>query len=329
MHAMVYRQYGPPDVLRFQEVPTPTPGPGELLVQVHAAGLNAADWRLLRAEPFLIRFMNGGLLRPKQTILGADIAGTVAAVGAGVRGFQPGDAVFGDISAHGAGGFAEYVAVPEQALVVKPPSLSFEEAAAVPMAAITALVGLRDAGQLQPGQRVLIVGASGGVGSFAVQIARALGGEVTAVCSTRNVAQARALGASRVIDYTRETLTPGGQPYDLILAVNGSRPLATYRRLLAPAGSYVAVGGSMRQLFEAMLLGPWLSRRGGQRVVALTYTPHRDHLLAVRELIEAGQIAPVIERTYPLRELPEALRTLEAGHARGKLVITVAPPRSG
>lgn len=328
MQAMVYTHYGSPDVLQLTEVARPTPRDDEVLVKVYAASVNAGDLHLLRADPFLIRLMSG-LLKPKHTILGADIAGRVEAVGRKVTQFRPGDAVFGDISGCGWGGFAEYVCAREDALVLKPANLSFEQAAAVPMAAVTALQGLRGKGRIQPGQQVLINGASGGVGTFAVQIAKALGAEVTAVCSTRNVDRVRALGADQVIDYTHEDFTQGAQRYDLILAANGYHPISAYRRVLTPTGTYVMSGGVDAQLFEAMLQGPWISLTGRQTMGNLLARPHHADLAFVKDLLEAGHVVPVIDRQYPLREVPEAIRYLEAGHAQGKVVITVAHDDQG
>ena len=323
MRAIVYHKYGSPDVLQLKEVEKPTPKDDEVLIKVYAASVNAADWHLLTADIFLVRIMGQGLLTPKNTILGSDIAGRVEAVGRNVKQFQPGDEVFGDLSACGRGGFAEYVCASENALVVKPTSLSFEEAAAVPMAAVTALQGLRDKGQIQPGQKVLINGTSGGVGTFAVQIAKSFGAEVTAVCSTRNVDMARSLGADHVIDYTQEDFTKNGQQYDLILAVNGFHPISAYRRALSPKGMYVMTGGTGAQLFQAMLLGPWISMTGTKKMGNLLAKPNQKDLVFVKELLEAGKVKPVIDRRYPLREAAEALRYLGAGHARGKVVITL------
>ncbi len=322
MKAVVYTKYGSPDVLQMKDVEKPVPNDEQVLVQIHAASVNAADWHLLTADIFLVRLMTG-MFKPKYTILGADIAGRVEAVGKKVTQFKPGDEVFGDIFGGGAGGFAEYAAVPERALALKPANLSFEQAAAVPLAAMTALQGLRDSGQIRPGQKVLINGASGGVGTFAVQIAKAFGGEVTAVCSTRNVEMARSLGADYVIDYTKENFTENGQQYDLILAANGYHPIRAYQRALTPTGVYVMAGGKVSQLFEALLLGPRLSKKGGRRLVALSAKARQEDLLAVKELLEAGKVAPFIEKRYPLSEAPEAMRYLGAGHARGKIVITV------
>jgi NADPH:quinone reductase-like Zn-dependent oxidoreductase len=322
MKAIVYRNYGSPDVLKLEEVERPTPKDDHVLVQVHAASVNAYDWRLMRADPFLVRLMGGGLLKPKNTILGADIAGRVVAVGRNAKQFRPGDEVYGDLSVCGNGGFAEYVAVPEHALALKPANLTFEQAAAVPMAALTALQGLRDNGQIQPGQKVLINGASGGVGTFAVQIAKSLGADVTAVCSTGKLDMARSLGADQVIDYTREDFTQNGRRYNLILAVNGYHPISAYKRALSPKGVYVMAGGSAAQLFQALLLGPWMSRTGGKKLATLSAKPNQKDLAFMNELLEAGKVVPVIDRCYPLHEVPEAIRYLETGHAKGKVIIT-------
>src|SRR6266568_1930279 len=320
MKAIVYTHYGPPDVLKLEEVQKPVPQDDEVLVHVHATSVNAGDCFLLRGKA---RLMGFGLLKPKHTILGSDIAGRVEVVGRNVTQFQPGDEVFGNTVECGFGGFAEYVSVPEHALVLKPTTLSFEEAAAVPQAALTALQGLRDKGHIQNGQKVLIHGASGGVGTFAVQLAKAFGADVTAVCSTRNVDMVRSIGADHVIDYTQEDFTKNGQRYDLILAVNGYHPISAYQRALSQEGRYVMTGGSMAQMFQAMLLGPWLSKNGSQKMGNLLAKPNQKDLVFVKELLEAGKVVPVIERRYPLREVPEAIRYVEEGHAKGKVVITV------
>jgi NADPH:quinone reductase-like Zn-dependent oxidoreductase len=323
MKATIYTKYGPPDVLQFKEVEKPTPKDNEILIKVHAASVNAADWHLLRAKPFLVRLMGMGLLKPKNKILGADIAGQVEAVGRNVKQFQPGDDVFGDIFDCGLGGFAEYVCAREDALVLKPASITFEEAAAVPLAALTALHGLRDKGQIQPGQKVLVNGASGGVGTFAVQLAKYFGAEVTTVCSTRNLDMMRTLGADHVIDYTQEDFTKNGQHYDLILAANGYHSIFDYKRALSPKGIYVMSGGSVAQMFQAMLLGPWISMTGSKKMGSVSSKPNKKDLVFMKELLEAGKIAPVIDRRYPLGEVAEAIRYLEEGHAKGKLVITM------
>ena len=323
MKAIVYTEYGPPDVLHLKDVEKPAPKDNEILVKVHAASVNAYDWHLLTADIFLVRLMGGGLNKPKNTRLGADIAGRVEAVGGNVKQFQPGDEVFGDIAGLGGGSFAEYVSVPESALALKPANLSFEQAAAVPMAAVTALQGLRDEGQIQPGQKVLINGASGGVGTFAVQIAKSFGAEVTAVCSTRNLDMARSLGADQVIDYTEEDFTQNRQLYDLILAVNGYHPISAYKRALTPEGIYVMAGGSMAQIFQAMLLGPLMSITGDKKMGGVSAKPSQKDLIFLKELLETGKIVPVIDRRYPLSETAEALRYLGEGHARGKVIITL------
>lgn len=322
MKAVVYTKYGSPDVLQFKEVEKPTPKENEVLVRIHAAAANAADWHILRADPFLVR-LAFGLLKPKYQILGADIAGRVEAVGGKVTQFQPGDEVFGDISACGFGGFAEYVSVPENALLLKPAGITFEEAAAVPMAAVTALQGLRDKGQIKAGQKVLINGASGGVGTFAVQLAKSFGAEVTAVCSTGKMDMVRSLGADQVIDYTKKDFTQNGQRYDLILAANGYHPISDYKRALSPRGVYVMTGGSNAQLSQGMLLGPWHSMTGSKKMGNMLAKPNRKDLAFVKELLETGEVVPVIDRCYPLSEVPEAIRYLEDGHAKGKVVIAV------
>ncbi|MEM7128832.1 MAG: NAD(P)-dependent alcohol dehydrogenase [Chloroflexota bacterium] len=323
MKAVVFHQYGSPDVLQFDEVQKPIPKENEVLIKVHAASVNAGDWHLLRGDPFLIR-LGYGVRKPNVNILGADVAGIVEAVGSQVTQFQPGDEVFGDTSPSGFGAFAQYVSAPEDAVVLKPANLTFKQAAAVPSAAITALQGLRDHGQIQVGQKVLINGASGGVGTYAVQIAKAFGAEVTAVCSTRKVDMVRSIGADHVIDYTQEDFTQNGQRYDLILAVGGTRSIFDYKRALNPNGRYVMVGGSsMKQFFQAMLLGPWMSMTGGQKMSSMMVEPNQQDLTFMKELLEAGKVVPVLDKEYPLPEVPEAIRYLEAGRAQGKVVIRV------
>jgi NADPH:quinone reductase-like Zn-dependent oxidoreductase len=323
MKAIIHKKYGSPDVLQLKEVEKPTPGDDEVLVEVKAASLNAYDWHFLSADIFLIRLMGGGLLKPKNTRLGADIAGRVETLGRNIRQLRPGDEVFGDIGSFGHGGFAEYISVPERALTIKPGNLTFEQAAAVPMAALTALQGLRDAGQIQPGQKVLIQGASGGVGTFAVQIARSFGAEVTAVCSTRNLEMALSLGAEHVIDYTKEDFTRNGQRYDLILAVNGYHPISAYKRALTPNGIYVMAGGSMAQIFQAMLLGPMMSTARGKKMRGVTARLSQTDMALLKELLEAGKVVPVIDGCYPLSETAEAFRYFEKVHTRGKVIITM------
>jgi len=319
MKAILFTKYGSPEVLQLTEVEKPTPKDNQVLVKVHAASVNPLDWHSMRG-PLVLRLMNGGLLKPKNTSLGVDIAGRVEAVGKSVKQFQPGDAVFGVAK----GAFAEYVCAAEHKLALKPDNVSFEAAAAVPVVAFTALQALRDKGRIQPGQKVLINGASGGVGTFAVQIARSFGAEVTAVCSTRNLDIARSIGADHVIDYTREDFTKNGQRYDLILAVNGYHPILDYRRALSPEGIYISAGGSMTQIVQGMLLGRLLSRIGSKKLdfMGIATTDQKD-LVVIRELLEAGKVVPVIDRCYPLSEASEALRYLGQGHAKGKVVITV------
>src|SRR6267143_100958 len=319
MKAIVYTRYGPPDVLQLREIERPTPESDRVLVRIHAASVNAYDWHMLRGKPFLVRVSGSRLLKPKITVLGADIAGTVEAVGSEAKQFRPGDEVFGTISR----GFAEYACPREKHLALKPANLSFEEAAAVPMAGITALQGLRDKGQIQAGQKVLINGASGGVGTFAVHIAKSFGAEVTGVCSTRNLDKARSIGADRVIDYTKEDFTKNGQHYDLILAANGYHWISDYKRALSPKGIFVLTGGSMAQLFQAVLLGRWMSKAGGKKLGFMMAKLSQEDLGFLKELLEAGKVKPVIERRYLLSQVAEAVRYLEEGHAQGKVVITV------
>ncbi|MEP7285867.1 MAG: NAD(P)-dependent alcohol dehydrogenase [Chloroflexota bacterium] len=326
MKSIVYTQYGSPDVIKLVEVEKPTPQDHEVLVKVHAAAVNPLDWHLLRGAPFLARFENG-LRTPKTTKLGADIAGYVEAIGTNITQFQVGDAVFGTLSIKVLGGFAEYVCVPEEFLVSKPNNLSFESAAAVPVAALTALQGLRDKGQIQHGQTVLINGASGGVGSFAVQIAKSFGTEVTGVCSTRNLDMVRSIGADHVIDYTKEDFTHTGQHYDLVFDAVGNLSIADYKRALTPNGTASVAGfTTLPRLFQVMLMGPWVSRTGSQKIGLMeTASPNKQDLVFIRGLLEAGKVVPVIDRCYSLSEVPEAIRYLEAGHARGKVIVLVEP----
>lgn len=324
MKAIRRSQYGPPDVLQLKEVEKPIPKENEILVKIHAASVNALDWHLLTADIFLVRLMGEGLRKPKNPRLGADMAGQVEAVGSQVTEFRPGDAVYGDVAPWGLGSFGEYVAVPEKALAPKPVNLSYEQAAAVPVAGMTALQGLRDVGKIQAGQKALIQGAAGGVGTFAVQIAKAFGALVTAVTSTRNLEQARSLGADQVIDYTQEDFTRRAEQYDLILGVNGYHPLSAYKRVLTPQGIYVMAGGTPAQIFQAMILGSWYSQRGGKKLTGVSAKTRKTDLLTLKEMLEAGQITPVIDRRYPLSQTAEALRYLGSGHARGKVVITIS-----
>ncbi|MFJ5761005.1 NAD(P)-dependent alcohol dehydrogenase [Neobacillus sp. NPDC093182] len=322
MKAVVYKKYGPPDVLEVTEVEKPIPKDNQVLVKVHASSVNFGNLVLLKGEPFLARFAFG-LFKPRYSIPGGDIAGTVEAVGKDVTQFQPGDEVFGDLSGCGWGGFAEYAVVPEKALALKPANLSFEEAAAVPMAGVTALQSLRNKGKIQPGQKVLINGASGGVGTFAVQIAKSFGAEVTGVCSTRNVDILQTLGADHVIDYSKEKFTENNQRYDLILGVNGHQPLSDYKRALKPNGIFIHVGGSEAQMFQAMTLGAWISKTSNKKVSTFLQRANQKDLVFLKELLETGKIKPVIDRQYKLSDVREAFRYFEQGHAQGKVVITI------
>ena len=315
MKAIVHSNYGTPDVLQLREVAKPMPKADEVLVKVVATAVNQADNHLLSG---MLRFSTG-LLKPKHPSLGSDIAGRVAAVGKNVTQFQPGDAVFGDLSGHGRGGFAEYVAAPESALALKPVNITFAQAAAVPMTAVTALQGLRDKGQIQAGQKVLINGASGGVGTFAVQIAKALGAEVTAVVSTKKMNMARSLGANHVLDYTQEDFSQNGQRYDLVFDTVGNRSVADYRQALQPQGVFVTSAFLLGLVFQK----PWLAVTGGQKMSNMMAKPNKADLIFLAELLKAGKIVPVIDRCYPLNEAAEALRYLGEGHARGKVIITM------
>jgi len=318
MKAILYTKYGPPDVLQLQEVGKPSPKDDEVLVKVYASSVNAFEWRRFTLPLVFVRMFSGGIREPKDMRIGADLAGRVEAVGASVRQFKPGDEVFGIRR----GAFAEYVCVPEHLLAPKPPNVSFEAAAAVPLAALTALQGVRDQGQTQPGQKVLINGSGGGVGTFAVQIAKSFGAEVTAVCGTRNLDVARSIGADHVIDYTQEDFTKNGQRYDVIVAVNGYHSIFDYRRALKPNGIYVVLGGSMGQIFQGML-GPLLWRFAHKTIRGVFTNLNQKDLVFLKELLETGKVVPVIDRRYPLSEVAGAVRYMIEGHPRGKVVITV------
>jgi len=320
MKAILYTHYGPPDVLQLAEVEKPAPKDHQVLVKVHAASVNALDWRPFTMPSLLIRLMSGGSSKPKDPSVGVDVAGTVEAVGKEVTEFQPGDEVFGVAP----GSFAEYVANGANTFAHKPATLSFEAAAAIPVAAFTALQGLRDHGKIQAGQKVLIDGASGGVGIYAVQIAKAFGAEVTAVCRTRNLDMVRSIGADHVIDYTREDFTKKAQRYDLILAVNGYHPILAYRKALRPNGICVVAGGSFSQIIQSLLLGPLISKFGNKKIgfMGIAKTSKED-LLVLKELLEAGKVVPIIDKCYPLSETAEAIKYLIEEHGRGKVVITV------
>jgi NADPH:quinone reductase-like Zn-dependent oxidoreductase len=324
MKAIVQDRYGPPDVLELRDIETPTAGDNEVLVRVHAAAVNALDWHYMRGDPYVAR-PSMGLRRPKLRIRGRDFAGRVEAVGEGVDRLRPGDEVFGEAD----GAFAEYVSAPAGAVDPKPANLTFEQAAAVPVAGNTALVGLRDLAQVRPGQRVLINGASGGVGTFAVQIARSLGAEVTGVCSARNADLVRSIGADHVIDYASEDFSRNGQRYDVVFDLVGNRSLTDCRRALTPDGTLVLSGGGVSE--GGSLVGPMalfvkgmlLSRFVRHRLLQFTEKPSSENLAALRELIESRAVAPVVDRTYQLSEVPEAIRYLEVDHARAKVVVAV------
>ena len=323
MKAIVYRCYGSPDVLKLEDIAKPEAADDRVLVKVHAASVNPLDWHYMRGKPYVMR-ATAGLGTPNSIHMGVDFSGTVAAVGKNVKQFKPGDEVFGGRS----GAFAEYVSVAENgALVLKPANVTMEQAASVPIAAVTALQALRDKGKIQPGQKVLINGASGGVGTFAVQIAKTFGAEVTGVCSTKNLAMVRSLGADHVIDYTQEDFTQGSQRYDLIVDNVGNRSLSEYRRVLNPQGALVMVGGPsddpwlgpLSGLFTAMLVSPFVS----QKLIFILADMKKEDLGMLSELMKAGKLTPVIDRRYKLSEVPAAIRYLEAGHVRGKVVITL------
>ncbi|ANZ41667.1 NADPH:quinone reductase [Lentzea guizhouensis] len=328
MRAVVQDRYGSPDALELRDVEPPAATGDEVLVRVRAASVNAYDWHMMRGDPYLARLTGIGFAGPRRKIRGRDFAGTVEAVGRDVRRFRPGDEVYGDLGAAD-GAFAEYVCVSEDLVETKPATLTFEQAAAVPLAGLTALTALRDAGKLQPGQRVLVNGASGGVGTFAVQIAKSTGAEVTGVCSTRNVDLVASIGADHIVDYTAADFTRSGTRYDLVLDLVGNHSLTALRRALAPGGTIVLSGGGvftggslvgpMSLLVRARLQAPFVR----DRLVVLTTAPDREVLAALRDLAESGAFTPVVDRVYPLAEVPAALRYVETEHARAKVVITV------
>lgn len=324
MFAILCTQYGSPDVLQLTEVPQPIPREYEVLVEVHAASVNAADLETLRGD-FVVRI--AAPRKPMHKILGSDIAGRVAAVGAAVTQFKPGDEVWGDLSfPHGLGAFAEYVSVAENALALKPPSMTFEQAAAYPQAAIIALQSLRDKGRIQPGQEVLINGAGGGMGTFAVQIAKHYGAEVTAVDRASKLDMLRSIGADHVIDFTQQDYTRNGRQYDVILDVAAYRSVSDYRRALSSGGIFMMVGGSMSTLLQVVTLGTLISRRGSKRIGLNKWIPNqKEDLAMLAELFEAGSVVPVIDKRYPLSEVPEALRYLASGDVQGKIIIEVQP----
>jgi NADPH:quinone reductase-like Zn-dependent oxidoreductase len=323
MKAILYTKYGPPEVLQLREVEKPAPGDGEVLIRIRAASLNPLDWHFLRGTPCVMRAQTGWR-KPKSSRLGVDVAGVVEAAGRNVQQFQSGDEVFGSCK----GAFAEYGCAAEKALVLKPTNLTFEQAAAAPVAAMTALQGLRDKGRLRPGQTVLVNGAAGGVGTFAVQIARVFGADVTGVCSTRNVDLVRSIGARRAIDYTQEDFTRSGQRYDLVFDTVGNHSLSDCRRALTAKGTLVLVGGqdTGRWLgpLKGMLKAVVVARFVSQKLLPFLAHLNKDDLIVLRDLLEAGRITPVIDRIYPLHEVSDAIRYLETGHARGKIIIRMS-----
>jgi len=321
MKAAVFTRYGPPDVVQITDVEKPVPKDDEVLIKVRAASVNAGDWHIMRGTPYLLRVMVG-LRKPKITRLGMDVAGQVEAVGRNVTQFKPGDEVFGACR----GAFAEYACTSESSLVTKPNNVTFEQAGSVPVAALTALQGLRNKGQIQPGQKLLINGAAGGVGTFAVQIAKWFGADVTGVCSTRNVEMVGSIGADRVVDYTREDFTKGTQRYDLIFDSVGNHSLSACRRVLNPKGIYIVNGGPNGRWMGPLTRGiraRVLSRFVSQNLVMFLTKRSQEDLALMHELMRAGKVTPVIDRSYTLSEVGEAIRYLEEGHARGKVVITL------
>ncbi len=317
MKAAVCTRYGPPgDVVQIADVEKPVPKDNEVLIRIRAASINPLDWRFMRGKPYVGRIAFG-LRKPKITRPGVDVAGQVEAVGRNVTQFKTRDEVFGVCR----GSFAEYACAAEEKLERKPANISFEDAAAVPVAALTALQGLRDKGRIQRGHKVVVDGASGGVGTFSVQIAKSFGAEVTAVCSTRNVETARSIGADHVIDYTQEDFTKSGQRYDLIMGANAYHSIFDYRRALTRDGIYVIVGGGLARILQAMLLTPLLSRIGNKKICFFVANINKKDLVLLRDLLEAGKVVPVIDRRYPLSGVAEALLYVEDGHARGKVVI--------
>ena len=322
MKAIISEKYGTPDTLQLREVATPIPKEDQVLVRIHASSINFGNQVLLTGKPLPVRFVFG-LRKPKFPIPGGDIAGIIEAIGGNVTRFQVGDEVYSDLSSSGWGAFAEYVAVDEKALALKPSNLSYAEAAAVPMAGSTALQAIRDKGKVKAGQEVLIYGASGGVGTFAVQIAKAFGAKVTAVVSTRNVNIVKSLGADQVIDYKTEDFGKHEGTYDVIIGVNGSQALSTYKRMLNEKGKFIHVGGAESQMYQTMIQRPWLSMFGKKKLFTFLQRANPQDLQLMKELIEEGKVKPVIDRTYSLQEVQEAFRYFEEGHSQGKVVITI------
>ena len=321
MKAIVFTKYGSPDVLQLKEVAKPTPKDDEVLIKVHAASVNDWDWAFMRGKPFVLRLLFG-LLKPKVNILGVDVAGQIEAVGKNVKKFQPDDEVYGDISECGFGGFAEYVCARENALILKPSNMTFEEAASIPHTAMLAVQGLIDKGQIQQGQKLLINGAGGGVGTFGVQIAKLYGVEATGVDSSSKLDMLRSIGFDHVIDYKQEDFTKNGQCYDLILDAKTNRSIFDYARSLSPNGTYVTVGGFLTRLFQAFILGPWISMLSKKNIHIVALKPNKD-LSYMNELFEAGKVKCVIDGPYTLSEVPKAIQYFGEGKHKGKVVISV------
>ena len=325
MKAIVWTGYGPPERLKLEDVPKPAPGAGQVLVRVFAAAVNFSTVALVTGKPFAVRLMPEARSKPKPMyrIPGAEVAGRVEVVGPGVAQFKPGDEVFGDLSEHGRSGFAEFAVGPESAFAARPVNASFEQAAAIAESGLVALQALRDAGRIQPGHKVLISGAAGGIGTFAVQVAKSFGAEVTAVCGPGNLDLVCSLGAAHAIDYARQDFTRGKERYDLVLAIRGYHPIRSYKRVLTTAGSYVCAGGGLRQFFEVMALGPRLSEAGGRRLVGLSLKPNQADMVVMKDLVEAGKVTPVLDGHYTLADTAQALRHYSTAHARGNVVISV------
>ena len=321
MKAMVYNKYGSTNVLKLSEIEIPAIKPNEVLIKVHAVSVSSWDWDLLRGKPFLARL--GGFLKPKYNILGADIAGTIEAIGSEVKHFSVGDAVFGDISGCGWGGFAEYVSVNAEALTLKPAHMTFEEAAAIPQAGVLALQGLRDVGQIQQAKKVLINGAGGGVGTFALQMAKLHGAEVTCVDSKAKLDILKSIGADHVIDYKEEDFTKTGQFYDLILDVVGNRSVNNYKSVLNPNGTYVMVGGTLPLILQILLKGPKINKKESKKMAILVHKPNQKDQDYLKELFVEGKLVPIIDKKYSLGDTGEAIRYLAEGHAKGKVIVSM------
>lgn len=322
MKAVVYHKYGPPDVLKVEDVETPSPKDNDVLIKVHATSVNSWDWDLLNGTPFLVRLVGGGLSKPKIHILGCDVAGTVEAIGKKVTQFKIGDEVFGDLSGGNWGGFAEYVCAQEKELTLKPAGISFEQAASLPQAAVMALQGIRDHGKVKPGHKVLINGAGGGIGSFAIQMAKELGAEITGVDSAQKFDIMKSLGANHVIDYKQEDFTKNGKQYDLVLDVVGHHSIYDYKRSLTPTGIYRMIGGPTPLIFQSVFVAPFITMFSKKKMGILAQETNKD-LAYLAELVETGKLDPIIDKVFPLSQTADALQYLGDGKALGKVVVTV------